>query len=167
MTTTAFEFLPFDHIAGKQVDLLIHRRMAADDIRGFVPAYRYHIVLAGTHQIVGEIDLRIEQGYHEKLYYGGHIGYAVEKPYRGHHYAADACQLVSRVALAHGMHTLLITCDPSNLASRKTCERVGAVLHTITDLPMHHDLYQEGKRQVCIYVWKLDQNAPDNPPCLK
>ena len=44
------------------------------------------------HIEVGRIVLR--EGSNEERYYDGHIGYTIEKEYRGHHYSKDACLLL-------------------------------------------------------------------------
>ncbi|MNY80412.1 hypothetical protein D3C86_2214330 [compost metagenome] len=53
------------------------------------------------------------------------------------------------------MEKIIITCNPDNEPSRKTCEYIGANLIEIVDLPPHDDMYQEGERQKCIYEWVL------------
>ena len=59
---------------------------------------------------------------------GGHIGYAVRPSARGQGHAADAVrQLLPRCA-AHGLERVLLTCDATNHASRRTIERCGGVL---------------------------------------
>ena len=45
--------------------------------RGYVPAYKYRITLHDSDYTIGAIDIRI--GYNKNLYYGGHIGYRIEK----------------------------------------------------------------------------------------
>ncbi len=90
-------------------------------------------------------------GYNENLYYGGHIGYRVEENYRGNNYASKACKIIKDVAIAHGMNRLIITCNPENYPSRKTCEKAGLKLKEIVDLPPYNELYLEGERQECIY----------------
>ena len=147
-----FRFLDFDTLSGRGISLELSEKVPGDEEKGWVPAYKYHMVLPGTETIVGEIDLRI--GYQESLYYGGHIGYTVYEGYRGHHFAGKACLLIKQVALAHGMKKLIITCNPENIPSRKTCEYVGAKLVEIVDLPPHNDMYKRGERQVCIYQWE-------------
>ncbi len=102
---------------------------------------------------IGAIDIRI--GYNENLYYGGHIGYRVEENYRGNNYASKACKIIKDVATAHGMNRLIITCNPDNYPSRKTCEKVGLKLKEIVDLPPYNELYLDGERQECIYEWIL------------
>jgi len=153
LTQPNFEFLPFDEIRGEEIDLIIERKVPELKAKGYVPAYWYAINLSGSNQTIGTIDLRI--GSTELTYYGGNIGYAVDPTYRGHHYAAKACNLIKQVALAHGIHELLITCNPENIASNKTCTRIGAELIETVDLPPDNDMYLEGERQKCIYRWRI------------
>ena len=144
-----FEFKDFDFLTDDEIELRIFEKRPANEERKFVPAYIYNIYLAGGNEVIGEIDLRI--GNNEGLFYGGHIGYAINKTYRGHYHAAKACELVKTVAKAHGMDELFITCNPDNIPSRKTCERIGAILTEIVDLPEDNDMYLEGERQKCKY----------------
>jgi predicted acetyltransferase len=59
---------------------------------------------------------------------GGHIGYAVRPSARGRGYATRALALMLPVAAAHGIDPVLITCDDTNVASRKVIEANGGVL---------------------------------------
>jgi predicted acetyltransferase len=83
--------------------------------------------------------------------YRGHIGYSVEPGYRGHHSAARSVRLLVPLAAAHGLNPVWITCDPDNLASRRTCELAGAELVEIIDIPTNEEMYQRGVRQKCRY----------------
>ena len=148
-----FEFLSFDLIKGEEIDLVIERKVPELKAKGYVPAYWYAINLSGSDHTIGTIDLRI--GSSSLTYYGGHIGYAIDKKYRGNHFAAKACNLIKQVALAHGMHELIITCNPENIASNKTCNKIGAELIETVDLPTDNDMYLEGERQKCIYRWRI------------
>lgn len=149
----SFQFLEFNRLSGRDIDLIIDEKVPADEAKSWVPAYKYNIVLHDTTTIVGNIDLRI--GYQESLYYGGHIGYTVFEEYRGNHFAGKACFLLKQVASVHGMRKVFITCNPDNYPSRKTCEYVGAVLREIVNLPPDNDMFQRGERQKCIYEWIL------------
>lgn len=149
-----FEFKDFDLLSDGEIDLRIGEKVPADDVKGYVPSYRYYIYLHHTDTQVGEIDLRI--GYTEGLYYGGHIGYAVHEPYRGSNYALKACKIVKHLAIAHEMTKLYITCSPDNIPSRRTCEKLGLNLLEVADLPPHNDMYHDGERQKCIFEWILD-----------
>ena len=64
-------------------------------------------------------------------------------------------QLVLDVARSHGFKVLWITCNPENVASRRTCELVGGQLIDIVDLPPETDMYKEGERQKCRYRFVL------------
>lgn len=149
----SIHFKHFERISGNEIDLLISEWAPGDLDKGWVPAYKYFIVLGGTTQEVGVIDLRV--GYQESLYYGGHIGYCVDEAFRGKHFAGKGCLLLRQVALAHKMNKIYITCNPENFPSRKTCEYVGAKLKEIVNLPKYNDMYQRGERQVCVYEWNL------------
>lgn len=148
-----FEFLDFDNLTDGEIDLVIEAKHPADESRGYVPVYACRITLHGSSQTIGRIDLRI--GYNENIRYGGHIGYGIDETYRGHHYAAKACRIIRQVAAAHEMERLLITCNPDNIPSRKTCESIGAVLVETVNLPLHNEQYLEGERRKCIYEWNI------------
>lgn len=148
-----FEFKDFDLLTDGEIDLKIEAKTPADEEKGYVPAYKYKITIHNSNDSIGNIDIRI--GYNENIYYGGHIGYSIEKPYRGNNYASKACKIIKQVAIAHGMDRLIITCNPDNFPSRRTCEKTGLKLKEIVDLPPYNELYQDGARQECIYEWDL------------
>ena len=116
-----------------EIDLRLKKKAKAVKIKGYLPAYIYHITMHDDRKPIGKIDIRI--GRNANTYYGGNIGYRVYEEYRGHGYAEKACRIIVQVARAHGLETLLITCNPDNIPSRKTCEKLGAVLSGIVDLP--------------------------------
>ena len=72
------------------IDLLPLRLYPPEKEMGFGRVYDYMIVPHGTHREVGRISLRM--GESPCVYYFGHIGYHVDPPYRGNHYARRACQ---------------------------------------------------------------------------
>lgn len=146
-----FEFLDFHVINGDDIDLHLIKTVPGNKDKNWVPAYHFNISLSGSSEPIGAIDIRI--GYNENLYYGGHIGYLVNEEYRGNRYAAKAVWLLRRVAHAHGMKRLIITCNQENIASRKTCEYIGAIFLEIADVPEENDMYQRGEKQKCIYEW--------------
>jgi tagatose 1,6-diphosphate aldolase len=74
---------------------------------------------------LGGIRLRLKSTRHVLLY-AGHIGYNVHPQHRGNHYAARAVRLLLPVAEAIGIHPVWITCDPDNMASRRTLDLAGA-----------------------------------------
>jgi tagatose 1,6-diphosphate aldolase len=104
---------------------------------------------------MGHINLRI--GNSEKIFYGGHIGYGVNEKFRGQHYAARSCRLLFPLAKHHGLTTIWITCNPDNMASRRTCELAGGKFVDIVDLPKGNDQYLRGDRQKCRYRFDLEK----------
>ena len=124
----------------------------ADPVRQWVPVYRFEMRVAGER--VGTISLRVGDTEYIRRY-AGHIGYGVEPAHRGHRYAARATKLLFPLARKHGLTTLWITCNPENVASRRTCELVGGELVDIVDVPPDIDMYKEGERQKCRYRVRL------------
>ena len=145
-------FLDTDFLRNDEIFLKLERTVEGDPAKEWLPAYHFSICTPdGT--TVGNCDLRI--GYHIKLYYGGHIGYEVYAPYRGHHYAAKACGLLFELARRHGMEYLYITCNVTNAASARTCELAGGKFIAAEDLPEENDMYKDGMRQVKVYRFEL------------
>ena len=136
----------------EEIFLRLDRTCDAQPEKQWVPAYYFDICLPDGTKI-GYCDLRL--GYNEKLYIGGNIGYGIDEPYRGHHYAAKACALLFDLARKHGMKYLIITCQPDNNASARTCELAGGVYQETADIPEDHNMYDEGYRKVKIYRFEL------------
>ena len=90
--------------------------------RCWKPYYIYQIVV--NNEVVGKVVLR--EGTLEERYYDGHVGYSVDKQYRGHNYAYQAVMLLKKEALLLGFDKLIITCSPDNLASKKTILKLNA-----------------------------------------
>jgi tagatose 1,6-diphosphate aldolase len=145
-----FQFLDPGELRDDDITLHLFATRPADPVRGWVPYYVFHIMIAGTERRAGEVQLRIGDTEHLRLY-GGQIAYGVRPEYRGQHFAARAVRLLLPLARRHGFTELWITCNPDNIASRRTCELAGAEFVEIVDLPPHVDMYQEGERQKCRY----------------
>ena len=130
-----------------------------DPLAGKLPAYHFWMRLAepvGSPPIViaGGANLRI--GTNEEIEkYTGNIGYEVYPPARGRHYAERACRLILPLARRHGMERLWITCNPDNLASRRTCERLGATLVETVAIPKDHPFRSRGETAKCRYLVEL------------
>lgn len=122
-----------------------------------VPAYRFDMLVDG--QKVGTISLRV--GDNERLVrYAGHVGYSVDEPWRGRHLAERATRLLLPLAQAHGLDPLWIGCNPDNIASRRTLERLGAEFVEVVPLPPNYDrYYSRGEREKCRY--RLDLKAAE------
>lgn len=128
-----------------------------DPQRKWDPAFHFDI-LDHTGRPVGGCNLRL--GHSDALYYAGNIGYKIDEPYRGRHYAGKACQLLFALARRQGMEYLIITCTPDNQASRKTCEWLGGELLEIAELPEDSDMrVEDGETRKCIYRFPLREES--------
>lgn len=145
-------FLNTDFLCDGEIRLALERTADGDPVKKWVPAYHFHICDMQGNKM-GKCDLRI--GHNELLYYGGNIGYSVDEPYRGHHYAGKACKLLFELARRHELGYVIITCAPENVASYKTCEYAGGVLLETAELPPENNMRQEGKTHVRIYRFDL------------
>lgn len=120
---------------------------------GWGQSYIFDIIELKTQRIVGRCDLRV--GNTETLRLAGHIGYTIYLPYRGHHYAGKATQLLFKFAKEKGMKELIITCNTDNLASYKTCVYAGCRYLKDESVPVEHELYAQGDRIKAIFVKAL------------
>lgn len=115
-----------------------------------VPTYCFMLAVDGEEQSIGHVHLRVGNSDNLVLYQG-HIGYGVQPAWRGHHYAERATRLILPLALAHDINPVWITCDPDNLPSKRTCERLGGVFVEIVDVPKSALAYRHGARRKCRY----------------
>ncbi|MFW6304081.1 MAG: GNAT family N-acetyltransferase [Candidatus Sumerlaeota bacterium] len=143
-----------EKVEGNEISLDLAMITLGNSSRNIVPAYRYRIVRNADGQTVGRISLRVGDTKHLRMY-GGHIGYGVDEPYRGHKYAGKAVKLILDVARANGFKEVWITTNPDNIASRKTCEWVGAEYVEEVPVPPDTDLYRQGDTRKCRYLIKL------------
>lgn len=151
-----FKFLDPGDLSDGVILLRLAATFPADPMKGWVPYYVFHICLPESGLRVGEIQLRMGDTDRLRLY-GGHVAYGIRPAHRGQQFAARAVKLVIPLAREHGMKELWITCNPENVASRRTCELAGADFVEIIDLPPDIDMYQEGERQKCRYRISLGQ----------
>ena len=146
-------FLNTDFLRNQQIKLELERVAEGDLAKKWVPAYYFFICTPGGKRM-GKCCIRV--GNNENTYYGGHIGYERDEPYRGNHYAAKACELLFSLAKRHEMSYVLITCNPDNIASRKTCEYLNGNLLEIAELPKNNDMrMSKGETEKCIFRFDL------------
>jgi len=145
-----FVFVDPGLLTDDDLELALVGRYTPDPANQYAPMYRFEMRSYGSIRSMGIIDLRVgHAAYLER--YAGHIGYRVEPEYRGHRYAARSCRLLFPLARLHGLNPLWITCDPDNLASRRTCELAGAKLVGIVKVPHGTELYRLGQCWKCRY----------------
>ncbi len=149
-------FYPVEDLKDGVICLKLDHTCEAQPEKQWLPAYYFAICLTDGTKI-GRCDLRI--GHNAKTYIGGNIGYGIDVPFRGHHYAARACALLFRQAEKHRMEYVIITCDPDNRASARTCELAGGRYLETAPIPEDNEMYARGKRQVM--VWRFDLTAPE------
>lgn len=147
------EFLNTDFLAGDEVKLILDHTAEGNPEKNWVPAYHFNICTSDGKKM-GKCDLRV--GYTEGLYFGGHIGYRIDPEFRGHHYAAKACELLFLLARKHDMDYVYITCNPENAASRKTCEYLHGELLEIVELSEDNEMrVEDGETHKCIFKFAL------------
>jgi predicted acetyltransferase len=152
MGNARFEFGDFDILTDGVITLAIDRKIPANPITGHAPSYQFNVMLHGSTGKIGSIRLRV--GDDPALRIAGHIGFEIDELHRGHRYATRACFLLREVIRAHHLDPVIITCDPENLASRRTCELIGATFRGVELVPTDHEMYAKGARRVCRYEWR-------------
>ena len=148
MNNDDFQFQNTEDLRTDEFYLQLVKTVNAQPEIEWVPAYIFHLCLPDD-TVIGKCDFRV--GFNDKIYYGGNIGYRIDRPYRGHHYALKACQLLFKLARRHKMHDVYITCTPDNDASARTIELAGGKYLETARIPEDNEMYLEGKRQVKIY----------------
>ncbi len=118
----------------------------------WLPSFVYDIILNSDQKAVGRCDLRI--GMTPYMYYMGNIGYVIYPPYRGQRLAMHATLLLFKIA-KHYMDEVIITCNPDNQASIKTCEYAGCEFVEEVDVPFDHELIRQYEYRKRIYKKKL------------
>ena len=139
--------LPSNDLTDQEISLKFSEYTPEVPEKGFVPAYIFNIIK--DEKKVGEV--KFKAGTNEHILFAGHFGYGIEPNSRGHHYAERAVRLLLPFAKKLGFKRIIITCNPANIASRRTCERLGAELKGIYPIPENHSMYQRGERDVCRY----------------
>ena len=137
------------------IDLIPVRCYPPDRELGFGLCYDYIIAPHGKRREAGRIALQL--GESPGVYYFGHIGYHVDPPYRGNHYALRACRLLRGLMQLHGKESVVITTDPDNWPSRRTCEGLGCELERIVDVPVQMQRRWEISAVKCRYIWRLNE----------
>ena len=108
----------------------VARQARGDDLPpGFVPALQF-AAMDPSGELVGMIQLRLRLTQ-ALLRAGGNIGYSVRPDCRRQGYAGLMLDGCLRRAAALGMRRVLITCSPSNLASRRTILSCGGQLENV------------------------------------
>jgi predicted acetyltransferase len=146
MTPPSFEFFDPGPLRDGDLELVLVEKSPGRPEEGIVPAYHFQMRRGDPPQEIGYIHLRTSLTPRLREF-GGHIGYGVNEPFRGHRYAARACRLLFPLARRHGIDPILVTCDEGNAASRRTCERIGGELQRIAPAETENGVI----RRTCYY----------------
>ena len=110
-------------LADEKPELALEATLPPDPEKGFFfPAYKFNMQRGEDRVKVGETGLKLGTPPQHL----GHIWFRVFPDHRGNHFAARACRLLIPLASRIGIDPLWITCREENIASRRTCELVGA-----------------------------------------
>ena len=153
MRTHSFEFLDPPVMVDEDLELRLIARQPAAESLWKVPAYVFHLCHLPTGQTAGRITFR-EADTDWIVNYTGHVGYAVDEPFRGRRYAERSCRLLLPFVGLH-RREIFITCAPDNAASRRTIERIGGDFIEIVDVPPDYPIPQGVARQKCRYRLRL------------
>jgi len=123
--------------------------------KDWLRSLQYRIHLDGVLHPVGFVRMLVGNAPNVILY-GGHIGYGVDECFRGRRLAARATLLLAPLARSFGMRELWITANPANLASCRTCRRIGAEAVGVIPVPPGIDLYDRGTREVVRFRWQFE-----------
>lgn len=120
--------------------------------RKTVPYYHFRI-LGGESVPIGHINFRIGDTDHVRLS-AGHIGFEILAPHRGRRRAFQACKAIAPFVRSF-YEVVTLTCDPDNLASVRTIERLGAEFIDEVRVPPNDPHYLRGSRQKYRYHWTI------------
>ena len=137
--------------------LRISKRDETDEECGIVDSYSFDIYECASKQYAGYVSIRI--GESAQLYYLGHIGYRIEKPLRGHNYAYRACELLIPFIQKLRIDNLVITTDPTNTASVKTCEHLGCITEQIVPVPQKYQGICSGSVAKRRFIWQIPHHS--------
>ena len=137
------------------IDLIPIHFTPPDPSMGFGREQIWRITFHNSRKEIGQISYR--DGESRCIYYFGHIGYHIDPPYRGHHYAKSACLLLTNEIRRSGKKTVVITCDPDNIPSRRTCEHLGCSWEGIVVVPDDIQKKYEISSVKCRYIWNVSE----------
>ena len=92
---------------------------------GYVPDSIFWLV--DNDEFVGDVRIRHRLNDH-LLHVGGHIGYYIRESKRGQGYGNKTLAMALPKAKELGILRVLITCDETNVASRRIIEKNGGIL---------------------------------------
>jgi predicted acetyltransferase len=143
--------IPPDDLSYGQVRLKFVRIVPGDPSRGTVMNYHFRIITADD-QDAGHLNFKAGDTEHVRLY-AGHIGFEISEPFRGQGLALQACRAIAPFVRTFYTEVIL-TCNPNNIASIRTIEKLGARFIEEVSVAESDPQYQSGSRRKKRYVWK-------------
>lgn len=134
---------PLAEVRADRVSLVLHTAYHAANSPWGVRAWRWHIMADGKR--AGTISLR-DGHSHVFTHLLGHIGFAVDAPFRGQGLAGLAVLALLPEAARLGLDTVWITTTPDNAACRRTLERIGCTFVEAVPIPPWYATYGKGER---------------------
>jgi predicted acetyltransferase len=118
----------------RYVDERLGELVVPPEMVGWVPSTLLWIV-DDADEVVGRVSIR-HRLTEQLLQVGGHIGYAVIPSARRRGHATAALAQSLRLAADLGIDPALVTCDDTNVASRRVIEKNGGVLEDVREHKM-------------------------------
>lgn len=141
---------PSETLSFGEVTLRFARVISGDPSLDLVPAYHFRILVEDGSD-VGHINFRVGDTEHVRVS-AGHIGFEISAQFRGHGYAFQACRAIAPFVRSV-CREVTITCDPDNVASIRTIERLSARFIDEVSVPAHDPHYKRGSRRKRRYRW--------------
>jgi RimJ/RimL family protein N-acetyltransferase len=105
-----------------QVHATLERRIAATSVRVEGDFLGLAVVLKGSNELIGDVDLQFVSEPHRQA----EIGYVIHPDYQGRGYATEAIRPVLDLAFAElGVHRVVGRLEARNVASARVLEKVG------------------------------------------
>ncbi len=123
-----------------------------------VPTFRFGMAKTDVGEEVGNINFRAGMTENIRLF-RGNIGFSVLDDFRGHRFSARSCLLLRPLIRFLGFGAVWITCNPSNFASKKNIERIGAIFIESAVIPEDSPFlpfYPPEARVKLRFEWKVD-----------
>ena len=98
---------------------------------GRVPTTEYWLIK--DDEVIGNLSLRHELN-DILLRIGGHIGYEIRPSWRRQGYGVEILRLGLEKARERGMRRVLVTCDETNIGSKKVIEHNGGVFENAVNV---------------------------------
>ncbi len=155
-TIKEIDFLDPPAMDFEDIFLKLEKTERADNERGFFPCDCFGIFLKGTETKVGGINFKIGETK-DLIRYGGHIGYGIAEEHRGNGYASKAC-LALRKFIAVYYDEVIITCNPDNIPSVRSVEKLGATFIEIVEVPKGNPTLARNPNRIrSRYSWKINK----------